>query len=211
MVVYLFGLAAEGDVHRLSANLYGEIEELDLVAADVRVRVFVKDGAGFCPRRCDGLGDVVCDAGPGVEDHLALDSRDFHRDDEPGVHDAAEQGILGNGVDHHDVVALVGDHYSLFPVVEQHLVPREILQPLESVQGRVHEPARPLEMLAQSGDSLHVLFVDVDRAARVDKDALAVVGDDEVALDEVGVKDLYHENSLEIGSTFNISQKGEGL
>jgi hypothetical protein len=32
-----------------------------------------------------------------------------------------------------------------------------------------------------------------------------------VALDEVGVEDLYHENSLEIGSTLNISQKGEVL
>ena len=173
--------------------------------------MFVKDGAGFCPRRCDGLGDVVRDAGPGVEDHLALDSRDFHRDDEPGRHDVAEQGILGNGVDYHDVVALVGDHYGLFPVVEQHLVPREILQPPEFVQGRVHEPARPFEMLAQSGDSLHVLFVDVDRAARVDKDALAVLGDDDVALDKVGVEDLYHENSLEIGSTFNISLEGEDM
>lgn len=194
IAINLCGLNAEGNVHRLPANIYGEIEELDLVAAEVRV--IVKDGAGVCPRRRDGLSDVVRDAGPGIEDHLAFDSRDFHRDDEPGRPVAAKQGILGNGVDYHDVVALVGDHYGLFPVVEQHLVPREILQPPEFVQGRVHEPARPFEMLAQSGDSLHVLFVDVDRAARVDKDALAIVGDDEVAFDEVDVEDLTSAISL---------------
>ena len=80
-------------------------------------------------------------------------------------------------------------------------------------------------MPAQSGDSLHVSFVDVVWAARVDKDALAVVGDDEVvvgadlefdpgnnlALSHGFFEGSYHIDSLEAGSTLNISLEGEIL
>lgn len=80
-------------------------------------------------------------------------------------------------------------------------------------------------MPAQSGDSLHALFVDVVWAARVDKDAPAVVGDDEVvvgadleldpgnnlALGHGFFEGSYHFDSLEAGFTLNISLEGEVL
>ena len=80
-------------------------------------------------------------------------------------------------------------------------------------------------MPAQSGDSLHVSFVDVVWAARVDKDALVVVGDDEVvvgtdleldsgnnlALSYGFFEGFYHFDSLEAGFTLNISLEGERM
>lgn len=66
-------------------------------------------------------------------------------------------------------------------------------------------------MLAQSGDSLHVLFVDIDWAASVNQGTLAVVGDDEVALNKVDVEDLYHKKLLGSMVYLYISQKGRNL
>ena len=205
--LYRVGLDAEGDVDRLAADLHGEREELDGVFAHLGVEILDRAARGALP--CNGFGEVVRDGGSRVENQVAALPAD-----DGAEHDAARQARyreFRDGVHYGDVIALVRDHDYRPPVVEQHLASGEVFQAAELVDGRVDVAPGVLEVHFPHGDGILVPVVDDVRTARVNQGTLAVVVDDEVALDQVDVDNLYHENSLEIGSTFNISQKGEDM
>lgn len=172
--------------------------QVNIVETDLRVEV--GNGTEVCFRIRDGLGEVVCDAGPRVEKDVAVNAGDVHCDNDSCGAMNAVHGQLGDGVVYREVVVQVCNGKGLLLVVEKDLVLFKELHPPEFVYVRIEWLACPFQVLAQCGDSLHVSFVDVVWAARVDKDALAVVGDDEVV---VGTDlELDSGNNLALGHGF---------
>jgi len=143
---------------------------------------------------CDGFGEVVRDGGARIEDHLA--NLPFDSEVDENALRQARYGELGHGVHRGDVVTLVCDDNRRLLVVEQHLVLGEVFQPAELADGRVYVAAGVVEVQLPMGLGVLVLVVDDVRSAGVDQGPLAVVVDDEVTLDQVGIEDLYHKNSF---------------
>ena len=193
--------------------------QVDVVEADLRVEV--GDLTEVFLRIRDGPSEVVRDAGPRVEKDVAVNAGDVHCDNDSCRAQNVVHGQFGDGVVYREVVVQVCNGKGLFLVVEKHLVLFKEFHPPEFVYVRIEWLACPFQVLAQCGDSLHVSFVDIVWAARVDKDALAVVGDDEVvvgadlefdsgnnlALGHGFFEGFYHFDSLEAGYTLKISSK----